>query len=83
MVNNSNSASGNGKKHNGAASPQTDITDAESLSVAAYIADLTAEMAQLAARGKLPMLAYFLNLARVEAQMYVREHGRQGISGES
>jgi hypothetical protein len=81
MVNNSNS-SGNGKRHNGAAAPEVDKRDAESLSVAAYIADMSAEMAQLAARGKLPMLAYFLNLARVEAQMYVREHGRQGISGE-
>jgi hypothetical protein len=81
MVNNSNS-SGNGKRHNGAASPQIDKLDAESLSVAAYIADMSAEMAQLAARGKLPMLAYFLNLARVEAQLYVREHGRQGISGD-
>ena len=38
--------------------------------LAAYIAEMTAELAQGA---ELPMLAYFLNLARVEAQIAVRE----------
>jgi len=37
-------------------------------------------LATLAGRGNLPMLAYFLNLARVEAQIYVRENGCQEIS---
>lgn len=42
-------------------------------SLAAYIAELTAELAQLADRSELTMLAYFLNLARVEAEFRSRE----------
>jgi hypothetical protein len=38
-------------------------------SLAAYIAEMSAELAMLAGRAQLPMLAYFLNLARVEAQI--------------
>jgi NTP pyrophosphatase (non-canonical NTP hydrolase) len=56
--------------------------DAASASIAAYIAEITGELATLAGRGNLPMLAYFLNLARVEAQIYVRENGCQEISRE-
>jgi hypothetical protein len=35
---------------------------------------MTAELARLAGGAGLPMLAYFLNLARVEAQIYTREN---------
>ena len=38
--------------------------------LAAYIVEMTGE---LAGEAGLPMLAYFLNLARVEAQIAVRE----------
>jgi len=41
--------------------------------LAAYIVEMTAELARLAGAADLPMLAYFLNLARVEAQISVRE----------
>ena len=41
--------------------------------LAAYIVELTGELARLAGEAGLPMLAYFLNLARVEAQITVRE----------
>jgi len=41
--------------------------------LAAYIAEMTAELARLAQGAELPMLAYFLNLARVEAQIAARE----------
>ena len=34
---------------------------------------MTGELARLAGEAGLPMLAYFLNLARVEAQIAVRE----------
>lgn len=44
-------------------------------SLAAYIADMSAELAVLARRSDLPMLAYFLNLARVEAELRSRELG--------
>jgi hypothetical protein len=57
----------------------TTKTDDESASLAGYIADMSAELAQLARRGNLPMLAYFLNLAHVEAQIYVRENGHTEI----
>ena len=38
-----------------------------------YIAEMTAEMAALAGAGRLPMLTYFLNMARVEAEMQIHE----------
>jgi hypothetical protein len=41
--------------------------------LAAYIVEMTAELARLAGDAGMPMLAYFLNLARVEAQIAVRE----------
>lgn len=46
---------------------------ADAASMAAYIADMSAELALLAARSALPMLAHFLNLARVEAEIRSRE----------
>ncbi len=48
---------------------------ADVISIAGYIADMTAELASLAGRSQLPMLAYFLNLARVEAEIRSRELG--------
>jgi hypothetical protein len=51
-------------------------------SLAAYIADMTAELAELAGNARLPMLAYFLNLARVEAQIYARENDIREIARE-
>jgi hypothetical protein len=80
MMNNSHSALGKGKTRNRAISSHTQEVDAESASIAAYIGDMSAEMALLASRGKLPMLAYFLNLAHAEAQIYVREQGRPEFS---
>ena len=47
----------------------------EAASIASYIADMTDEMAKLANRCDMPMLCYFLNLARAEADMLARELG--------
>ncbi len=47
----------------------------DAASLAAYIAEMTTELARLAGNARLPMLAYLLNLARVEAQIYARENG--------
>jgi len=47
----------------------------EAASIAAYIADMADEMAKLANRCDMPMLCYFLNLARAEADMRAREQG--------
>jgi hypothetical protein len=44
----------------------------DTASVAEYIADMCIELADLAGKANQPMLAYFLNLARVEAGMHVR-----------
>lgn len=43
--------------------------------MASYIADMASELAQLATRSEMPMVAYFLNLARAEAEGQSREMG--------
>lgn len=50
-------------------------TNEEAASIASYIADMADEMAKLAGRCDMPMLCYFLNLARAEAEMRARELG--------
>jgi hypothetical protein len=50
-------------------------TNEEAASIASYIADMADEMAKLASRCDMPMLCYFLNLARAEADMRARELG--------
>jgi|GEM_PF-2928208 len=50
-------------------------TNEEAASIASYIADMSDEMAKLASRCDMPMLCYFLNLARAEADMRSRELG--------
>lgn len=47
----------------------------ELATLAKYIADMAAELSQMAGGANMPMLAYFLNLARVEAEMQARERG--------
>jgi hypothetical protein len=54
-------------------SPPADAATAASL--AGYIAEMAAEMAIMAERADLPMLSYFLRLARVEAESKARELG--------
>lgn len=51
----------------------------EAASIAAYIADMSDELSKLASRCDMPMLCYFLNLARVEADMRARELGGYAI----
>lgn len=38
-----------------------------------YIAEMAGELASLAGAARLPMLTYFLNMARVEAEMQIGE----------
>lgn len=47
----------------------------DAAAMASYIADMASELAQLAARAEMQMVAYFLNLARVEAEIRAREMG--------
>lgn len=57
--------------------------DEEIASMASYIADMSSELAQLAAGGELQMVAYFLNLARVEAEIRARELGGAAIGRDA
>jgi hypothetical protein len=44
---------------------------------------MAAELSQLAGGAQMPMLAYFLNLARVEAELHARETGSVSIVREN
>ncbi len=61
-----------GQTGHGGAATRDGAGSADAASIAGYIADMSAELAGLAGRSELPMLAYFLNLARVEAEMRAR-----------
>ncbi len=51
--------------------------------MASYIADMSSELSQLALSSELQMVAYFLNLARVEAELRARELGGYPIEREA
>lgn len=55
----------------------------DSAALVSYIADMAGELAQLAGGAQMPMLAYFLNLARVEAEMQAREMGGLDIQRDN
>ena len=38
-----------------------------------YISEMTGELASIAGAARMPMLTYFLNMARVEAEMQLNE----------
>ncbi|MGJ0509495.1 MAG: hypothetical protein ACR652_20705 [Methylocystis sp.] len=50
--------------------------------MASYIADMSSELSHLAAGAELQMVAYFLNLARVEAEIRARELGGYAVERE-
>ncbi len=62
-------------------SSRRDVEDAASM--AFYIADMASELAQLASNAELQMVAYFLNLARVEAEIRGRELGPPPVLRET
>jgi hypothetical protein len=51
----------------------------DAAAMASYIADMASELSNLASGDRLQMVAYFLNLARVEAEMQARELGGVAI----
>jgi hypothetical protein len=55
----------------------------ETASLAAYIADMAAEMSSLAERSGLQMLAQFFGLARVEAEIRSQEYGGYNVTRRS
>ncbi|QGM99752.1 hypothetical protein F7D14_16600 [Methylocystis parvus] len=56
--------------------------DEDTAAMASYIADMASELSHLAGRAEMPMVAYFLSLARVEAEMRSRELGGAHIPRE-
>ena len=54
-------------------SPQTAASQIQSQEIAAYIAQLTGELSQMAGSAKLDTLADLLAMARVEADMLARD----------
>ncbi len=69
----------NGSQEPSAAALAARRQNEEIASMASYIADMSSELAQLATGGELQMVAYFLNLARVEAEIRARELGGYAI----
>lgn len=59
--------------HSASVDEPIETDEATASSLAGYIAELTAELARMAERSELTMLAHFLNLARVEAEFRSRE----------
>lgn len=54
----------------------------ESRQMISYIADMCAELAGMAGTCDQPMLVYFLNLARVEAEIRARGGGALSLDAE-
>ena len=55
----------------------------EALDVARYIAGLTAKLEAVAIVARLDQLGYFLGMAKVESEIFVRTHGAEGAEEES
>ncbi len=60
-----------------ATTAEMNAQEASTASLAVYIAQMAGELAMMADRSELTMLAYFLNLARVEAEAKSREHAAE------
>lgn len=52
------------------------VTTRESLDVAGYVSDMTAQLEAMALAAGLDLLAYFLGMARSEADLFVRTNAR-------
>jgi len=46
----------------------------EALDVARYVTDMTAQLEAMASAARLELLAYFLGMAKAEAELFVRTH---------
>ena len=55
----------------------------EELDVARCIADMTAKLEAVAIAARLDRLVYFLGMAKVESEMFVRAHGAERAEEES
>jgi hypothetical protein len=59
------------------------VTREEELDAARYIAGMTAKLEAVAIAARLDRLVYFLGMAKVESQMFVRAHGADRAEEES
>jgi hypothetical protein len=55
--------------------PPHEADDPERASLARYIADMVAELSKMAQGAEMPLLSYFLDLARIEAEAEARAGG--------
>jgi hypothetical protein len=55
----------------------------EELDAARYIADMTAKLEDVASAARLDRLVYFLGMAKVESEIFVRTHGAERAEAES
>jgi hypothetical protein len=53
------------------------------VSAARYIAGMTAQLEAMAIAARLDRLVYFLGMAKVESEIFVRTHGAEGAEEES
>jgi hypothetical protein len=53
------------------------------VSAAGYIAGMTAQLEAMAIAARLDRLVYFLGMAKVESEIFVRTHGAEGAEEES
>ena len=60
-----------------ALSPKAALPSDSQAEIAAYLAQMAGEMARLAAASKFELLAYFLDMARVESELLVQKAGRR------
>ena len=58
------------------------VTREEELDAARYIAGMTAKLEAVAIAARLDRLVYFLGMAKVESEMFVRAHGAEGGAEE-
>jgi hypothetical protein len=59
------------------------VTREEELDATRYIAGMTAKLEAVAIAARLDRLVYFLGMAKVESEMFVRTHGAERAEEES
>ena len=59
------------------------VTREEELDAARYIAGMTAKLEAVAIAARLDRLVYFLGMAKVESEIFVRTHGTERAEVES
>ncbi|HEY8161132.1 MAG TPA: hypothetical protein VIF34_02520 [Methylocystis sp.] len=74
-------ASGPRKKDADAGAPARRAKE-DAAALASYIADMASELSQLAGRSEMQMVAYFLDLARIEAELQSREIASRPVEPE-